>query len=374
VVETVARTWRTWLGLGIALLLVGGTTGQPDQEQEVPFWQDRDKKQAACAAELVLARDPFVIGAMRAQMLEDFVWGEFPDIEGDRAPALSRDILINIQDGKIFPQVSNRPKNAIPVPEWSAYQGFNDALVKAFNVSLDAFKKSGEENKTITYVHMMNAPVKYRGDVVKIRGKMTLLRKYDAWELAKARQPLLENVYEGWVFGPTRGANPFCIFFPKLPDGLEPAENMNQEVTFYGYFLTRFKYQSGEGSFKETPVLVGPTVILEGKPGPKAGEEETPVSLIVLGLVMGGFLTMTVVFLVINTWFRRGDDKIRTTISGIKEKHNAPAFVDEDPNQAIMKPGTMPLASPLPPQAYPVTGRDGLPRPSDRPERDPERN
>ena len=371
------------LGFLLALLAISVASPVHGQERvqqrelsdaDAKFWDDPAIGPAAAAAQMVIARDPFTIAAMRAKGLDNFVWRELA-FTGDTAPPLDKNLLNEVKDGKLFPKVSGQvPKNEVPKDVMATYQLFNQMLINGFEMPLDAFKKSAEENAYITYSHLITprGASRYRGEVVRVQGRMTKLRKYDATEAAKGHG--FKFMYEAWIFGPTPGANPFCVFFPILPAGLEPAEKMDRKVTFYGYFLTNFKYDAGGGR-RETPLLVGPTVILNDNLAVDPAEPPTtPFAFDVLLIVLGGLVVITIAVFLMNLWFRAGDDTVGKTIRGIQAKNRPVPFADEQ--QGIITPEDLTRSIP---QAYPVPGlpgpgRDGLPRGSERPDPDPERN
>jgi hypothetical protein len=377
------------LGFVLALLAISVASAVGDEprleepklsEADAKFWDNPAIGPAAAAAQMVIARDPITIAAMRAKGLNNFVWRELA-FAGDVVPPLDKNLLNDVQDGKFFPKVSDKLKKEVPRDVMATYQLFNRMLINSFETPLEAFKKSGEENKNVTYAHMMQAPNRYRGEVVRVQGRMTMLRQYDAPELA--RDDGVANMYEAWIFGPTPGANPFCVFFSTAPAGLEPAEKMDRKVTFYGYFLTNFKYDAGGGR-RETPLLVGPTVIVNENLAADPIEPTTPYAFDVLLCVMGGLVVITIAVFLMNLWFRAGDDNVGKTIRGIQAKNRPVPFADEQ--QGIITPEDLTRSIP---QAYPVpghpgpgrdgagrdgAGRDGLPRGSERPDPDPERN
>jgi len=369
----------------LAISVVGAVRGQeqeparPEQEltdAEVKFWTEAATGPFAATAQLVLARDPFMIAAMRAKGLDNFVWRELGFVVGDTAPALDKKLLNEVRDGKLFPRISDLPEKEQPPDVKATYQLFNQMLVNSFEAPLDSFKKSGEEYKNVTIAHLMQAPNRYRGEVIRIQGRLYRLREYDATELARKHN--VTKMYEAWIFGPTPGANPFCVFFPMLPAGLEPGEKMDRKVTFYGYFLTNFKYDAGEGlGRRETPLLVGPTLIVGDSEKAVAFVEETPFSFEVLLFVLGSLVVITIAVFLIQAWFRAGDDNIEDTIRGIKDKNRPVPFADEQ--QSVITPEDLARI----PQAFPVPGgpangngapANGTHHGSERPNPDPERN
>jgi len=360
-------------------LVAGPVRGQQElTDAEVKFWTDPATGPFAATAQLVLARDPITIAAMRAKGLDNFVWRELGFVIGDTPPTLDRKLLNEVKDGKLFPRVSDRPPEDMPLDVRATYQLFNQMLVNSFETPLDAFKKGGEEYKYITIAHLKEAPNRYRGEVLRIQGRLYRVRENDATDYAKKHN--VTKMYEAWIFGPTPGANPFCVFFPILPAGLEPGEKMDRKVTFYGYFLTNFKYDAGEGlGRRETALLVGPTLIVNEAEKQSFTSDETPFSFEVLLFVLGGLVVITIAVFLINAWFRAGDDNVEDTIREIKDKNRPVPFADEQ--QSVITPENLTRTIP---QAYPVpggsavsdpsaNGRDGH-RSSERPNPDPERN
>ena len=166
----VATFWRIILVLGLCLFVGEISTGQEIPEAvDAKFWEDVGLSRPAASAQLVLARDPFTIAAMRAKGLDNVTWGEL-GFGAEKAPSLDEQFLVNIRDGRAFPKVNGLLPKEVPVEDRAAYRAFNEALVNSREVPFDAFKKSGEENDWVTFSHLMSAPARYRGQVVKLQG------------------------------------------------------------------------------------------------------------------------------------------------------------------------------------------------------------
>lgn len=316
--------------LGIALV-PGPVLGQNDAEDFGAFWFNKERAQAASAAQIVgMGDDPIAALALRAAGLHWIVWDEVGFAE-QFAPELRPSLLQNIQDGRWLPNMVAKPKDEIQVPDMAFYKAYSDALVNAYWTPPEAFKKSAAENRTVTYAHLMSTPNRYRGKVIPIqRGRLVMLRKEEPTILAKNEG--VKSVYVGWVFGETKHANPFCIQFPILPKGLEPAEKMDKTIAFDGYFLATFKY---EGARKDdrpriltTPLLVGPTVVVENEAAPVEANE-IPMAILVLGIAVGFLLFLSVVFFLMYFLLQRGDRQILSTLDEIKQKHTPNQFKDE---------------------------------------------
>jgi len=311
----------------------------PDPIPDIPeFWLARDRSQSGAAAAVVgLGSQPWQVVAHRIVGKAYLVWDEF-DVATDRAPALNAKWLSEIKDNNAMPRLpGNLLPNEIPEEVKATYNLFGQAVVLSFQTPPEAFAKSAEENRDIFFSHLWNAPQLQRGKVVTVKGKMLKLTKVDA--PLNARKEGVRHVYEGWVFGPTRGAAPYCVVFPTLPKGLQPAEKMKEDVVFHGYFIKKMKYRDSEGKDRVSPLLIGPTAIL---PPATVTEEATPFPIIAMlsGAVLVGVIT--VVLVVMNRRFRRGDDQVRAKVVDIQAQATLDAMEEAErgppPAAAVARP------------------------------------
>lgn len=328
---------RLWIGIlcvcsGLTLLGVGPFVAaqekdKPPVEAEFAVWNTKSLAQPLAAAQVVgMGTQPYTAYSLRASGHQYVTWDEVGFAESF-APALNPKFLEDIKDGRWPPSLLARPKREVPREDLGLINAFSEAMIKSFETPFDAFKKSAEENKHVTYAHLMSTPDLYRGQVIPIKGRMVMLRRIPPM-LSVKENSAVKDVYVGWVFGPTRHANPFCVHFPILPAGLEPSEEMKQEVTFYGYFLATFKYEAKDGP-KVTPFMVGPTVVLGGEKEAAPATMDSPVvTLIQVGI--GFLLFLSIVFFLMHMWAHRADRRVFSTLDQIKNKHLSSPFANED--------------------------------------------
>ncbi len=312
--------------------------GEPDAEKD-KFWFEHARP--AAAAQLVGGGwHPLTALTLRIVGKRLVVWGE-DEFTDDEAPALNKEWLL-----------SARQRDSQPIPKSPARAKadkdflnlYNEALVNAFQVPLDAFKKSAKANQHVTFAHMYGEPWKYRGKVIPIKGHLQLLRKYDV--PVGAENKGFTDIYEGWIRGPTYGAHPLTVIFPVLPDGLQPAEKMNRWVEFYGYLISRYRYKSAEEKERDTLLLIGPTVIPSPAPRPSR-QEEVITPAILYGLV--GFILAVVVAIVgLNLWFRRGDRRIRAHLDQLQAARTVDMLSNPEPTEGEERPpdGSGPVFDP----------------------------
>lgn len=338
--------------------------GQEDdaQDSELLLLQPAQRRPAAAAELIGMGTQPIAALLMRERGQSWLVWGD-DEFVRTFAPPLDPQLLRDVRDGRRPPKVAGRLKEEVPADEWAFFRAYSDALVNSLEVPVDAFKKSAEENRHVSFANLMSTPSRYRGKVIRVKGRLAMLRWDEPADAARERG--VKDTYVGWVFGETRHATPYCIYFPALPPGLEPREKMDREITFYGYFLATIKYEGAPDGDKArvlvTPLLIGPAPIVTEK-AVAGSEPDTPLALLVLGGAMGLLLFVTVVFFVMNFWLQRGDRKVLATLDEIKRKNLPSQFENEDelgtrsnpaPSQLIMNnpPGArLPEAKPIDPE------------------------
>jgi hypothetical protein len=308
-----------------------------DTKAEV-FWETRQRQNAGAAAQLILARDPLTVVVLREAGFRGKVWNE-PDFIAATAPPLSSEWLEKIRDGTPMPDFRGKAEDERRPDQVAIYKIWMEAIANAFNTPPDAFAKSAEENSHVTFAHLYNNPSMYRGKVIPITGRLARLRKYEASWATKAG---INYVYEGWIFGPTRGSNPFQVIFPILPEGLKEAETMDVQVSFNGYFLKKLKYQAADRSknptYLETPLFIGPTLTLLRKPQEAADTASLPLAALA-GLV-ALIVAVTIGLVLISWYFRRGDQALQKRLTLMQTSLDFPFADQPGAEDADKKSGT----------------------------------
>lgn len=318
--------------------LVVPASAQPMPEPDFSeFWFAKDRTKAGVAASIVgMGTQPWMAGAHREVGKAYLIWDELTT-NTDVAPSLNEEWLSLIKDNTAMPRmVGPRLPHEIPKDDWATYNLYGQALVYASQTPQEAFVKSAEENKYIFFSHLWNAPQKHRGKVVTVRGRLVKLEKLDA--TLNARKEGVQHLYEGWVFGQTKGATPYCIQFITLPKNLEPAEQMREEVVFHGYFIKKVKFRGGDGKDHVSPLLIGATVRkMDVK---ELADEEaaatTPFSITTLLIAACLVGAVTVVMLAMNRFFRRSDDQTRAKLVNIQAQSTMEAM--EEAERAVRPP------------------------------------
>jgi hypothetical protein len=332
---------RTALLLSIAGAKTLPKQGELKFSDQEKFWWNPDRQKAAASAELVLQRNPFLLAAMRIYGHRMVVWGE-EEFAEDLAPPLNAAWLQQVGDGAFQDFRLGKWKD---VPFWELpdeYKVYNEALVKAHTTPLDAFQKSAEANKGVTFAQMYAEPWKFRGAVIPIEGRLRRIREYDAPRLA--REDEVKKIYEGWIFLDTPGTHPVCVIFTRLPEGLQLGEQVNARVTFYGYFFKKYRYVTGEqytakdgtvhNRQRDTLLLVGPTLVVDEAAVVTGVNFVTPETTQLLAIVLAVAAGAGVIVLVMNMMYRRADEKVRKEVDQIRAVKEV-QFEDEAPGTTI---------------------------------------
>lgn len=307
---------------GALLLITARLDAQPapradaPKTETLPFWDSTQGIKVAASMQLFGAPGPLALPMVRVVGGEQpLLWPEW-QLFLERVPALSPKLLARLKDGTEVPDFSG--KAPVPKAGWDLYWAITQALIFAAQTPMGVFAKSAQDNEHVTFTHLWQTPGKFRGQVIPIKGRLLRVRKMEA--LMRVKKEGTPFVYEGWIAGPTKHTNPFAVIFTELPESLKPAEEMDRPVTFYGYFLIKVRYTAAK-DVRQTPLLVGHSLVLEPLPPTPVNEQPyLPFSKYVLYAVIGGLIVLTVLFFILNLWFRRGDAQVNARLAEVRDR------------------------------------------------------
>jgi hypothetical protein len=235
-------------------------------------------------------------------------------------------------------------------------KAYCDALVTAHYTSSEAFANSARRD--VTFAHLFEQPHVYRGQVVHMEGRLKRLRHFEAPRFTWSQD--VRDLYEGWIFDPkVYGANPTCVVFTDLPQGLKIGEEIQERVSFDGYFFKRYRYQAGDG-WRDSPLLIGHTVVVPGPVNPASEDRGADsqgfiASLLALlshpAVLLFSVFGLTAVLVVgLTWWYKRGDRQVRSrlAVTQVREfvepgSQELARFSDQQPRESSLpRPDTMP--------------------------------
>jgi hypothetical protein len=235
------------------------------------------------------------------------------------------------------------------------YEAYVEALNKANATPAFAFANSARRD--VSYANLMTEPHAFRGDVVHIEGRLKRVYRFNP-PIAATN---VRDLYEGWIFGGERGANPVCLVFTQLPEGLQVGDQKGVKVAFDGYFFKRYRFKaddSGPNQAREAPLLIGRTLILLETPvATTDGASGGDASSLLIGFL--ALIALTALLAVgLTWWFRRSDRRIRSRLAGAMARDfQAPLPDGDEPIAHGLDQTPLPYLE-SPPARFPLDAND----------------
>jgi hypothetical protein len=240
---------------------------------------------------------------------------------------------------------------------------YSAVLTVANYTSNAAFERAARTD--LAYVHLINYPAKYRGQVVRVEGRLRRVFRFDP--PPEAAREGVNDLYEAWISSDNFNSQGYCVLFTewpaRLPRRLLGKEKIEDDVrvAFAGYFFKKYRYKSADGrgrvAASEAPMLIGHSLTVKGLTpiAPAEGAWSGPLAYVVIGAVGG------LIFLIVGlTWLlRRSDNRIRDRLLLAR----ATEFV-------LPPPDATPVAPPVSRPVHPRSNHSFHPRSnhsSDRP-------
>ena len=123
---------------------------------------------------------------------------------------------------------------------------------------------AADARRDVFYTHLWERPELYRGVPVHLEGTAKVLPH----EVNPGFTPRAK-LFEAWFVTPENRPFPYVVMFEDAPAGLPVGHDLNQRVTFDGYFLKLLRYQAGDAD-RAAPLLVGRLrrLAADGTPAP----------------------------------------------------------------------------------------------------------
>lgn len=195
----------------------------------------------------------------------------------------------------------------------SEYLAYSYFFLRARQLPNEVLREKSARDLTFTHLYGSDRQA-YRGRLVHLEGRLTILRKYTATQHLMLQG--IDHYYEGWLWLPTP-ARFACVLFSELPEGLSPGEKINRKAEFDGYFFKKYLYESkfdnkGQRRVNYAPLLIGRsiTILPPEQSGSFFGQ--------FLGL-MATFVALIIVTAVgLSVLFRRGDKRVRAKLASAR--------------------------------------------------------
>lgn len=159
------------------------------------------------------------------------------------------------------------------------------ALANVRQLPAEAFREASIGS--VRFPVIMSDTRPYLGKVITIQGRLEMLQH---WHVP-ANEIGIDKLYEGWMFTPDSGNNPWRLVLAELPTGVEIGAEQDIAIEVTGYFFKRFGYPA-VGSNHLAPMLI--VAELKVLPPPSKTQEQemardmTMLAVWFIGIVAGG--------------------------------------------------------------------------------------
>ncbi len=161
-----------------------------------------------------------------------------------------------------------------------------------------------QQARTTPFDLLWNAPQDHRGELVFLKGYVRGLTAMTAVRDPGLNPDRIETLYQGYLFTDDSRPNFYVIIVPSLAPGMPTGRNITENVSFAGYFLKLYRYESADRSIRAAPLLIGRMV--SWTPAP------TSDGTLRLGSYLAGGVVSVVALLGTVMWWVNRRSDIRT--------------------------------------------------------------
>jgi hypothetical protein len=111
--------------------------------------------------------------------------------------------------------------------------------------------------RTRPFALLWDDPQEHRGELVRLKGYVRGLTAMAAVRDAELNPGRIETLYQGYLFTDDSRPNFYVIIVPALAPGMPTGRNITESVSFAGYFLKLYRYESADRSVRAAPLLIG---------------------------------------------------------------------------------------------------------------------
>lgn len=148
--------------------------------------------------------------------------------------------------------------------------------------------------RELVFSQFFDDPSRYRGLPIRVEGRALRV-------LVQSVEPDSTifpsgRFFEIYVTTPDSQRNPYLLVSEEVPPGLAIGDGIDVPVVFAGYFLKLMAYESGDGRYRATPLIVGRILDVTEMGSPGGGNFVGPGMgrgwLLYIGMTLGGLLLL----------------------------------------------------------------------------------
>ena len=158
----------------------------------------------------------------------------------------------------------------------------------------------------LLFTHLVEAPDKYRGQIIHVRLHLARTLSYEA----EANQLGIKQLYEAWGYTDESRGWPYVVVFSDLPPGMPIRASVQEEASFYGYFLKTMSYEAFNKR-NVSPVLIGRIVW-----HPLATRQASTPEWFWVTCLAGGFIAILLIGRWIHNYISWGNRPVASPMAG----------------------------------------------------------
>jgi hypothetical protein len=147
-----------------------------------------------------------------------------------------------------------------------------------------------EARSDLLPVNIMEEPERYRGELVRLKGRVRRIVRSEASENPEG----IVEQFESYLFDTDFHPRPVVVITPEAPGGLAPAQDLVENVETVGYFLGLWRYEVKGGKVAQAPVFMAAGMKVRESPRFSAPQVSLPAGLAILLMtllaLLGGYL------------------------------------------------------------------------------------
>jgi hypothetical protein len=109
--------------------------------------------------------------------------------------------------------------------------------------------------RDLVFSHFHEHPDRYRGQLVRLKLRITRATAHDTEENGNAMG--IKRIYDAWGCTEESSPNPYAIALVDLPADFPLKHDIQQDVTFVGYFFKLLAYKARDEKTRWAPMLIG---------------------------------------------------------------------------------------------------------------------
>ena len=136
--------------------------------------------------------------------------------------------------------------------------------------------------RDLMFAHLFDRPADHRGQILRLKLRLVRSLSYEEENSRGVQQRL----YEAWGHTDESRPEPYVIVLTSLPTDFPIGHDIEEEVTFCGYFVKLMAYRARDDKPRASPLLVGKLMWQKRASGTNLSDSSWPTILLIGGAIL----------------------------------------------------------------------------------------